>query len=78
MILASKLYPSSFLLWPHTLDERLREFVQEKAITIPNFLFTLENELGKKFGRIVVTDTRKYSRLKHIESILDNNRNDSK
>eukprot|EP01117_Protostelium_nocturnum_P008855 TRINITY_DN3174_c0_g1_i1.p1 TRINITY_DN3174_c0_g1~~TRINITY_DN3174_c0_g1_i1.p1 ORF type:complete len:908 (-),score=277.05 TRINITY_DN3174_c0_g1_i1:19-2742(-) len=76
IIAASKIYSDSWLVWPGTTDDHLNHFVQDTLPSLKgkHFVSSFEEipeKEWKKIETLVVVDTRKFSRLKHIQSLLD-------
>lgn len=66
IIAAAKLYKNSYLLWPGTQDTHLRDTVHQLALQMPNLVFSADSLVVEEIRVVVVVDTRKRSRLKHL------------
>ena len=67
MLAALKLWPTGYLVWPGTFDERLQAAVAKKQH--PRLLWSL-SELTEPVTSLVVVDTAVASRLDHVKPVL--------
>ncbi len=70
IVAASKLYPGAILLFPGSQERTLKNFFIQSATYLFNFRQAKEID-SESIGRLVIVDTRQYSRLPHVHNILD-------
>lgn len=72
MVAASKLHPNSVMLWPGSRDKELNTYVEKKKEQLKlHLVFNLVKFPKNQFTKVVIVDTAKSTRIKHLGEYLD-------
>lgn len=71
MVAAKKLYPESVLIFPGSQEKNIKDFFLESTSYLYNFKHINDIDISE-VKKVVIVDTKQYSRVTHIHSILKN------
>ncbi|MDK2921933.1 MAG: hypothetical protein PWR24_1490 [Desulfonauticus sp.] len=71
MVAAKKLYPEGVLIFPGSQEKNIKDFFLESTSYLYNFKHSNDVDI-EKVKKVILVDTKQYSRVPHIHKILKN------